>query len=107
MNHGYLMLCKNFTVDACLNEGIFGGPNNTISDMIKYITPGETIIFLLNLSKNAMFGPFLAKSKPQMNLKPDIFHGAYTAQVKVESKEHTKWYYNGKNKKQGKLAETD
>ena len=37
----------------------FWGPDKTISDMIKYIIPDETIIFLLNLSQNMMFGPFL------------------------------------------------
>jgi hypothetical protein len=54
-------------------------------DTVKKIKPGSPI-FLVNLNTGTLYGPFMAKGKPQLYLDPYVFIQSgrnYPAQVEV------------------------
>lgn len=95
---GFVFHCSSVTVQECLDRELFGLPRKFI-DMMAHIKPaldGETlptVLFLFNLQKNHLYGPFEAVSQCALDIDPDAWKVAmkrenqrgspFAAQVRV------------------------
>ena len=86
---GYTFMCNNRTRDECLNKRVFGLPAGALDEMQQHIGD-QTLLFLFDLDRREMHGPFLAACKPGRNLVPGAWakrgsatNSRYPAQVRV------------------------
>jgi hypothetical protein len=80
--HGFVFHCSSSTVDECLSRQLFGLPRKFFEMMQTNIKPaidGEatpTVLFLFNIQKGQLYGPFVATSETGQDLEPDAWKEA-------------------------------
>eukprot|EP00038_Savillea_parva_P006629 m.164885 g.164885 ORF g.164885 m.164885 type:complete len:639 (-) comp12485_c0_seq1:59-1975(-) len=96
---GFVFHCSSVTATECLERQLFGLPKKFADSMASSIKPAidnepaPSPLFLFNIQKNLMYGPFVAVSECGLDLEPDAWktamkrHGGrgspFPAQVRV------------------------
>ncbi|MBN1597020.1 MAG: AAA family ATPase [Bacteroidales bacterium] len=78
----FFMLCTDGTEKECLEKGLFGDRESWFP-YLKTIRKGD-IGFLLNITRDQLLGIFIAEGEARLNINPNAWDGAFTAQVKVK-----------------------
>lgn len=91
---GCIFACTNSTEKECFERNLFG-TNGIYGDKVFQIEKGD-FLFLLNIDKDILYGPFLAQSKGAKNIEIDAWGGKYPYQVKISHNGEAKFLEKAK-----------
>jgi len=80
--NGYIFACTNRTERECLERGLFS-TNKVYAEKVFSIKKGD-VLFLFNMDRDILYGPFRACSDGGKDLVPDAWNGQYPYQVRIE-----------------------
>lgn len=89
-----IFACTNNTEKECFERKLFG-TNGLYGDKVFKIEKGD-FLFLLNIDKDILYGPFIAHSKGSKNIEVDAWKGKYPYQVQVNENGEIKFLENAK-----------
>ena len=75
----YFFHCNSKTRPECVQRKLFGGPQ---PGRYKSVAPGA-VLFLFNVDKKSIEGPFKAITKLQQNIVPEAWNGRFSWQCQV------------------------
>ncbi|HEX2788405.1 MAG TPA: hypothetical protein VHP32_10910 [Ignavibacteria bacterium] len=87
MANYFIFRCSDKTYGECLRRNLFGQTTN-MKDYVKQVKKSD-ILFLHNVQKQIIEGPFFAKSDGMYNIIPDAWEGKFPQQVQVETRGKT------------------
>lgn len=89
-----IFACTNKSEAECFERKLFG-TNRIYGEKVFSIQKGD-ILFLLNIDKDVLYGPFIADSEGGKNIVPEAWQGKYPYQVKVSTNGDLKTIKNAK-----------
>lgn len=91
-----IYICLNRTENECFNRMLFGLSRKYRERVLN--TKKGSLIFLLNIQRDTLYGIFEAEVDGRKDIEPEAFNGRYPYQVKVRWKEMHEPLNNAKQK---------
>lgn len=84
LDYSYIFRCSNKTEGECFSRMLFGENERFSADIID-AKEGDTL-FLFNVDKGILMGPFFATSRVTKNIVEEAWDGKFPYQIKVDRK---------------------